>query len=193
MRNRYDWNEVQRYYDEGHGRNACAERFGFSLIAWYKAIRRGRLRAELQRQRTIDWAAVQQFYDEGHTYRECKMRFQFAAESWAKALRRGALKTRPLKWPLEKVLAEAKCRPEYREAALARSWYTGKRLRGVRATGVARTADRNGARPPERRQRRQPAGKPPDALPKLPQSNRHTRSQEQEAKIERLPSRVMQR
>ncbi len=23
MRVRYDWNEVQRYYDEGHGRDDC--------------------------------------------------------------------------------------------------------------------------------------------------------------------------
>ena len=64
--------------------------------------------------------------------------------------------------------------PEHREAALASSWYTGKRLRGVRAAGVARTTDRDGARPPERRQRRQPAREPTDALPKLPQPNGYT-------------------
>lgn len=110
MRVRYDWNDVQRYYDEGHGRDECIEKFGFSMIAWYKAIRRGKLRAELQRQKTVDWAAVQQFYDEGHTFRECKFRFQFAAASWTKAVRRGDLKTRSLRWPLEKVLSEAKCR-----------------------------------------------------------------------------------
>ena len=101
---------MQRYYDEGHGRDECQTRFGFSLIAWYKAIRRGKLRAALQRQKTIDWCTVQQYYDEGHTFRECRLRFVFAAESWAKAVRRGALKTRPIRWPLEKVLGEAKCR-----------------------------------------------------------------------------------
>lgn len=110
MRVRYDWNEVQRYYDEGNGRDECAAKFGFSLIAWYKAIRRGKLRAELQRQKTIDWAAVQQYYDEGHTYRQCRARFVFATASWTKAVRRGDLRSRPNRWPLEKVLVKAKCR-----------------------------------------------------------------------------------
>ena len=110
MRVRYDWAEVQRFYDEGHGRDECAAKFGFSLIAWYKAIARGKLRAELQRQKTIDWDAVQRYYDEGHTYRECRRRFVFASLSWTKAVRRGVLKARPQRWPLEKVLEEAKCR-----------------------------------------------------------------------------------
>ncbi len=110
MRVRYDWSEVQRYYDEGHGRDECVDRFGFSLLAWYKAIKRGKLRALLQRQKTVDWEAVQRFYDEGHTYRQCRERFVFAAASWAKAVRRGAVKSRPPLWPLEKVLREAKCR-----------------------------------------------------------------------------------
>ncbi len=41
-------------------------------MAWYKAIRRGVLRAHLERQKLIDWAAVQRYYDEGHSYRECR-------------------------------------------------------------------------------------------------------------------------
>jgi len=110
MRVRYDWSAVQKYYDEGNDRDACVARFGFSLIAWYKAIRRGKLRAEPQRQKTVDWAAVQQYYDEGHTYRQCKAHFVFATASWAKAVRRGDLRSRPNRWPLEKVLRSAKCR-----------------------------------------------------------------------------------
>ena len=110
MRARYDWDAVQRYVDEGHGRDECMERFGFTLMAWYKAIRRGKLHAQLERQKTVDWRAVQQFYDEGHTFRECKFRFQFAAASWTKAVGRGDLKPRSLRWPLEKVLTEAKSR-----------------------------------------------------------------------------------
>jgi hypothetical protein len=81
MRVRYDWAEVQRFYDAGHGRDECAAEFGFSPIAWYKAIARGQLRAELQRQKTIDWDAVQRYYDEGHTYRQCRRRFVFASLS----------------------------------------------------------------------------------------------------------------
>jgi hypothetical protein len=37
---RYDWNAVQRYYDEGHGFVECRRRFGFTHTAWNKAIKR---------------------------------------------------------------------------------------------------------------------------------------------------------
>src|ERR1700694_4711962 len=110
MRVRYDWTEVQRFYDQGHDRDECTAKFGFSLIAWYKAIRRGVLRAELQRQKTIDWPAVQQFYDQGHSYRQRQARFGFAAASWTKAVRRGAIRSRKQGWPIERVLQQAKCR-----------------------------------------------------------------------------------
>jgi len=102
-----DWDAVQTYYDQGHGRDECRAKFAFRLDAWYKAIRRGALRAQLQR-KTVDWGAVQAYYDEGHTYRECQARFGFAAMSWTKAVRRGALKARARRWPLARVLA--KCR-----------------------------------------------------------------------------------
>ena len=38
---RYDWSEVQRYYDRGHDRQACAARFGFAPATWSAAVRRG--------------------------------------------------------------------------------------------------------------------------------------------------------
>lgn len=38
---KYDWAEVQRYYDEGNGFVQCCERFGFAKDTWIKAIRRG--------------------------------------------------------------------------------------------------------------------------------------------------------
>lgn len=38
---RYDWEEVQRYYDLGHDRPACAARFGFAPATWSAAVRRG--------------------------------------------------------------------------------------------------------------------------------------------------------
>ena len=109
-RNRYDWAAVQRYYEAGHGRDDCIAEFGFTTIAWYKAIRRGKLRAELQRQRTIDWPAVQRYYDEGHRYRACKERFEFAAASWTKAVNRGELVTRPRRSPLELILRNSRSR-----------------------------------------------------------------------------------
>ena len=110
MRKRYDWPAVQRYYDEGHGRDECAAKFGFTYIAWYRAIHHGKLKAALQRQRTIDWPAVQRFYDEGHTYRQCKERFVFAAASWSKAILRGDLVSRPRQSALEVILQKSRSR-----------------------------------------------------------------------------------
>ena len=63
--NRYDWGAVQAYYDAGNDRAECMARFGFTAVAWYKAIQRGKLRAELVRGKTIDWAAVQVYHDQG--------------------------------------------------------------------------------------------------------------------------------
>jgi 5-methylcytosine-specific restriction endonuclease McrA len=38
---RYDWNEIQRYYDEGHSITECQKRFGFARETWNSARRRG--------------------------------------------------------------------------------------------------------------------------------------------------------
>ncbi|MGH2978114.1 MAG: helix-turn-helix domain-containing protein [Solirubrobacterales bacterium] len=38
---RYDWAAVQAYYDEGHTRTRCQERYGFSASAWCDAVFRG--------------------------------------------------------------------------------------------------------------------------------------------------------
>src|SRR3954454_3624729 len=38
---RYDWAEVQRYYDAGHSVSECQRRFGFARQAWANAVRRG--------------------------------------------------------------------------------------------------------------------------------------------------------
>ena len=104
-----DWSEIQRYHDAGHDRDACMAHFGFCIDAWYKAIRRGKLQASVQKKR-IDWDAVQQYYNQDRTYRECRIEFRFAAGAWTKAVNRGAIKPRPLKWPLERILAESRSR-----------------------------------------------------------------------------------
>jgi 5-methylcytosine-specific restriction endonuclease McrA len=41
---RYDWAEIQRYYDEEHTYRECREKFGFAANSWTKAIQRGVLR-----------------------------------------------------------------------------------------------------------------------------------------------------
>lgn len=38
---RYDWSEIQRYYDAGHSVRECMKAFGFSLSAWSGAVKRG--------------------------------------------------------------------------------------------------------------------------------------------------------
>src|SRR4051794_11616612 len=38
---RYDWAEVQSFYDKGHSVRACVERFGFSRQTWHAAVQRG--------------------------------------------------------------------------------------------------------------------------------------------------------
>jgi Helix-turn-helix domain/HNH endonuclease len=38
---RYDWTEIQRYYDEGHSITECQRRFGFARCTWTAAARRG--------------------------------------------------------------------------------------------------------------------------------------------------------
>src|SRR2546423_7031253 len=38
---RYDWAEVQRFYDEGHSITECQRRFGFARCTWTAAARRG--------------------------------------------------------------------------------------------------------------------------------------------------------
>jgi 5-methylcytosine-specific restriction endonuclease McrA len=41
---RYDWSEVQKFYDLGHSYRDCRARFGFSSMAWQKAKVRGDIR-----------------------------------------------------------------------------------------------------------------------------------------------------
>lgn len=41
---RYNWAEVQIYYDEGHSYRECRIRFGFAAESWHKAVRRGALK-----------------------------------------------------------------------------------------------------------------------------------------------------
>src|SRR4051794_13543987 len=38
---RYDWAEIQRYYDAGHSITKCQEKFGFARCTWTAAVRRG--------------------------------------------------------------------------------------------------------------------------------------------------------
>jgi hypothetical protein len=104
----YDWTEIQRYHDKGHGFVECQRRFGFSHTAWVKALKRGQLssidRPLGDRRRRYDWAEVQTYYDEGHTYRQCAFEFGFCAAAWHKAVQRRELKPRTGRTPIERLL-----------------------------------------------------------------------------------------
>lgn len=41
FRRRYDWGEVQAYYDEGNSVRECARKFGFASQTWHEAACRG--------------------------------------------------------------------------------------------------------------------------------------------------------
>jgi hypothetical protein len=43
-RRKYDWAEVQRYYDSGGSYRKCQAAFGFCARAWAKAVQRGELK-----------------------------------------------------------------------------------------------------------------------------------------------------
>lgn len=38
---RYDWQEICRFYEEGHSARECRARFGFNMRSWHDAIQRG--------------------------------------------------------------------------------------------------------------------------------------------------------
>ena len=42
-RRRYDWAEVQAYYDAGHSYRQCRVNFGFAAATWTKAVQRGEI------------------------------------------------------------------------------------------------------------------------------------------------------
>jgi 5-methylcytosine-specific restriction endonuclease McrA len=43
-RRRYDWTEIQTYYDSGASYRECRAKFGFHAAAWGKAVRRGEIK-----------------------------------------------------------------------------------------------------------------------------------------------------
>ncbi len=105
---RYDWAEIQRFHDEGHGFIECSRRFAVTHTAWNKAIATGRLRTAptlfKDRRRRYNWAEIQSYYQAGHTYRQCQRVFGFCAAAWEKARRRGEIKPRTYGKPLEQIL-----------------------------------------------------------------------------------------
>lgn len=44
-RQKYDWQSIQRYYDEVHTYRQCKAHFGFAAESWRNAVRRGAINA----------------------------------------------------------------------------------------------------------------------------------------------------
>ncbi|MGE0542259.1 MAG: HNH endonuclease [Dehalococcoidia bacterium] len=40
---RYDWDEIQRFYDDGNSMAECRRHFGFTINSWVKAVESGRI------------------------------------------------------------------------------------------------------------------------------------------------------
>jgi hypothetical protein len=99
MKRIYNWSEIQRYHDEGHGFVEAAKKFGFTHTAWIKAIKRGEIKAAARpfrdRRRRHDWAKIQAYVDAGLTYRECLIRFNINDHTWRAAVKRGELRVAP--------------------------------------------------------------------------------------------------
>jgi hypothetical protein len=73
MRRKYDWAEVQRYYDEGHSLQDCRAKFGFANGAWDAAVGRGEIvpRSEKQpRFRHATREAVRKLLESGMSQTE---------------------------------------------------------------------------------------------------------------------------
>jgi 5-methylcytosine-specific restriction endonuclease McrA len=105
----YDWNEAQRYFDDGHTCGECVRKFGMTYAAWRKAIIRGELRVPStpfgDRRRKHDWIAVQNFYDTGASARQCAEKFGFYLQAWGDAVKRGELKPRHGGMPIATLLS----------------------------------------------------------------------------------------
>jgi DNA-binding CsgD family transcriptional regulator len=65
---RYDWEEVQAYYDEGHSVRECRLRFGFASETWSAAVRRGAVRSR-PRKLSLDELLVAGTYRSRHNLR----------------------------------------------------------------------------------------------------------------------------
>ena len=66
---RYDWNAVQRFYDEGHSVRECVATFGFSHETWQSARKRGAIVTRPQRTPPEVMFAVGQLRNRGNVKR----------------------------------------------------------------------------------------------------------------------------
>lgn len=101
----FDWAKVQSCHEAGHSVRQCAEQFGFTIDAWYKARSRG-LVTTIPRARNCryNWVEIQAFYDAGNSWAACRSYFGIGGRTLQQARKSGAVRSRPIKKPLEMLL-----------------------------------------------------------------------------------------
>lgn len=52
-RRKFDWAEIQAYYDQGHTYRQCGKRFSFCAVSWTNAARRGEIRPRADPRATL--------------------------------------------------------------------------------------------------------------------------------------------
>ena len=63
---RYDWVEVQRYYDAGHSISDCMEHFGFARKTFWDAVQRGAVKTRPQATPIDDLLVAGRIRNRGH-------------------------------------------------------------------------------------------------------------------------------
>ncbi|HET9392519.1 MAG TPA: HNH endonuclease signature motif containing protein [Candidatus Rubrimentiphilum sp.] len=103
---KFDWEEIQRYHEQGHSVRECAQTYGFTVGGWYKARARGLVRtvSHPKYHPKYNWDEIQAYYDLGNSWAVCREYFGFGGRTWQKARDRGAIRSRPVLKPLEILL-----------------------------------------------------------------------------------------
>ncbi len=94
----FDWEAIQRYYDEGHTIDECKAKFGFSYGAWDKAAVRGEIRSRPRSERQLSHATrdrVEQLIARGYTQNQIAAELDISKSTVAYHCRRSGLRADP--------------------------------------------------------------------------------------------------
>lgn len=80
-RRKYDWSEIQGFYDSGFSYRRCRMQFGFCAQAWAKAVRRGEINprnavksiGEVLWSKSSRWLKKAKLLREGHLLYQCSI------------------------------------------------------------------------------------------------------------------------
>lgn len=92
-KNRYNWAEIQKFYDQCNTRKEILEEFGIHTNTLYSAIKRGDLIYKSKFDQ-FDWLNIQKYYDSGKTWEETQEKFNLNVSQLNKAKKLGLFKSR---------------------------------------------------------------------------------------------------